>query len=80
MANTTSADAIVNSVGGQFAGTASKLEMDMVVKSSISFSDIITVITTLILLILIILFVSGWIPFIKIVLKKMNIIITRSKE
>jgi hypothetical protein len=76
-ANTVSADTIVESVAGQFSGRASKLEMDVAVKTANSLGGVVSIVATLIILILVILLALEWIPVVRGAFKKIN---TRSKE
>jgi hypothetical protein len=76
-ANTVSADTIVESVAGQFSGRASRLEMDVAVKTANSLSGVVSIVATLIILVLAVLLALEWIPVIRETFKNIN---ARSKE
>lgn len=68
--DTIAADTIVTSVGDQFSGKTSKLEMNVVVKAAVTFSDIVSIVAVCIIVILLIRLILDWVPVIKEMIKK----------
>jgi hypothetical protein len=70
--NTASSDMVVQSVSDQFAGNASKMEMDVVVSTAHNIGGVVSIFATLIIMTLIVLLVLEWVPVIRAALKKFN--------